>query len=60
MKTDCYKLRYRDNGSVVIVRDDGKESERVSYQGIARLDDVCATSDYWSSVLPALFSITEL
>lgn len=50
-----YTTRYRDNGAVVIVRSDGKESEPVGYQGIARLDHMYATSDYYRSALPELF-----
>ncbi len=56
-----YTLRYRDNGSVVIVSSDGRESEPVGYQGIAKLDhNICATSDYYRGVLPALFIASTL
>lgn len=52
-----YKIRYRDNGAVVIVSPTGRESDPVSYQGIARLDGYHATSDYYRGVLPTLFKV---
>lgn len=55
-----YTMNYRDNGSVVIVRSDGKESEPVGYQGIARLDDVYSTGDYYGDNLPRLFKVEEI
>jgi hypothetical protein len=52
-------LRYRNSGSVVI-RHNGRESEPVSYQGIARLGEYYATSEYYAGVLPRLFTVKVL
>ena len=55
-----YEISYRDSGSVIITCSDGRESDPVGYQGIAQLDDVYATSDYYRGCLPALFRVTTI
>lgn len=52
-------VSWRDNGAVVITLGN-KTSDPVSYQGIARLGDYYATSDYYRGVLPQLFKVEIL
>jgi hypothetical protein len=52
-------ITWRDNGSPVI-HFNGKTSDPVSYQGIARLGDYYATSQYYAGVLPCLFKVEVL
>lgn len=52
-------VSWRDNGSPIIAHN-GKTSDPVSYQGIARLGDYYATSEYYAGVLPRLFKVVEV
>jgi len=55
-----YTIRHRDSGAVVITAPDGRESDPIGYQGIAKLDNYMATSDYFAGVLPKLFKVVTV
>ncbi len=52
--------QYDGSGKHRVINHHGKSSDWASYDEIAKMGNICATTDYWDGYFPRVFAIIEI